>query len=254
MSKRLLQDVKAVFEYGAVHGLCEGDPTFGVGKALAAHKEQHHQSLQPDAIPPFLAAWRGYRAKVYPTTARALEFMLLTFQRTGERIGATWGEIDWDKAEWRIPEARMKEKGRGEHVVPLSTQALEILKAQWADTMGGECTRALDPANPANPLNPDAAGAYIWPSKRPGKHMSNQTLLQVLRRMGWADRLAPHGLRGTATTALADRLRFDGSLIDLQLAHKEKNKVTAAYNHAKRLEERAEMMQAWGDWVEKIQG
>jgi integrase len=234
--------------YGAVHGLCEGDPTFGVGKALAAHKEQHHQSLQPDEIPPFLAAWRGYRAKVYPTTARALEFMLLTFQRTGERIGATWGEIDWDKAEWRIPEARMKEKGRGEHVVPLSTQALEILKAQWADTMGGECTRALDPANPANPLNPDAAGAYIWPSKRPGKHMSNQTLLQVLRRMGWADRLAPHGLRGTATTAL-NEMGYDKDLINLQLAHAEKNKVTAAYNHAERLPERRAMMQRWGEYL-----
>jgi integrase len=312
LAKRLLQDVKAVFEYGAVHGLCEGDPTFGIGKTLAGHREVHRPHLQPPEIPPFLEAWRGYRARVYPTTARAMEFLMLTFPRPGaELIAARWGEIDWGKAQWRIPEARLKVKGRGDHIVPLSKQALAILKAQWADTMahlygleppqdagaardkvtknagapgalgapvenqglnsgfsapgpggtGGISYNAPDTmplanASPAaklaNLLNSDPRQAFIWPSLlHNGGHMSGQTLLQVLRRMGWGERIVPHGFRGTAATALGE-LGYDRNLIDLQLAHAEQNKVTAAYNHAERMPERRAMMERWGVYLGKL--
>lgn len=144
LAKRLLQDVRAVFEYGAVHDLCEGDPTFGVGKTLTAHKEKHRKALKPEDVPQFLGVWAGFKQTLDPATARAMEFLMLTFSRPGqELIAARWGEIDWAERVWRIPEARMKIKGRGAHIVPLSTQALAILKAQWADTMGGPCAQRL---------------------------------------------------------------------------------------------------------------
>lgn len=152
--------------------------------------------------------------------------MTLTFVRTTEMIQARWGEIDEAEAEWRIPADRTKM--RDPHIVPLSTQALAVL-AELREITGHR--------------------DYLFYSPR-GKtgHISNKTVLYALYRMGYHSRMTGHGFRGVASTAL-NELRFRPDVIERQLAHVERNKVRAAYNHAQYLAERRDMMQAWADHV-----
>jgi integrase len=154
----------------------------------------------------------------------------LVFVRPGEPRAAEWKEFDLDRAEWRILAARMKM--RDEHLVPLSNQALLLLRE-------------------LQPLTGD--GRYLFPSPRSwGRPMSENAITAALRRTGYTgDEMTWHGFRSLASTCLNEQ-GWHPDLIELQLAHAERNKVRAAYNRAQRLAERRTMMQSWADYLVRL--
>lgn len=159
-------------------------------------------------------------------TRLALQFLALTFVRTGEMRFAEWTEIDEAKAEWRIPAERMKMPSP--HIVPLSTQALEVIR-QLRELNGRR--------------------KWVFPSQsNTQKPISENTVLFALYRMGYHSRMTGHGFCGLASTILNEN-GFESDWIERQLAHSERNDVRAAYNHAQYLIERKRMMQWWGDYL-----
>ena len=163
-------------------------------------------------------------------TRLAMKLMALTFVRTGELIGARWEEFDLDGARWDIPAERMKM--RTPHIVPLAKQTLEVLG------MLRELSGDSD---------------WVFPGDRnPQQHMSNNTILKGLERMGYKGRMTGHGFRGLASTILHEQ-GYVHEHIELQLAHAPRNAVSAAYNHALHLKPRAKMMQDWADFLERTQ-
>jgi integrase len=152
------------------------------------------------------------------------------FVRPGELRGAEWTEFDLDKAEWRIPAERMK--ARVVHIVPLSTQAVAIL-------------RELQPLT--------GSGRYVFPSLHtPARPMSENTINCALRRLGYGgDQMTGHGFRSMASTLLNEQGR-NRDAIERQLAHGERDEVRAAYNYAQHLPERRKMMQAWADYLDGL--
>ncbi len=154
----------------------------------------------------------------------------LVFTRPGELRCAEWAEIDLDAAEWVIPAKRMKM--RLEHVVPLSTQAVEILRAAYQVSGNGR---------------------YVFPGVRTrSEPISNNTINAALRRLGYAkDEMTGHGFRALASTRL-NEMGWPPDVIERQLAHAEANKVRAVYNRAQYLPERRKMMQAWADYLDGL--
>ena len=162
-------------------------------------------------------------------TRIAIKLMALTFVRTSELIGAEWGEIDLAAKQWRITAERMKMKSP--HIVPLSSQAVELL-ITLKDITGWS--------------------AYLFPHRHdPKKTMSNNTILQALKRMGYQGKMTGHGFRGIASTALHEQA-YTHEHIELQLAHAPRNAVSAAYNHALYLQPRTVMMQQWADYLDEL--
>ena len=160
-------------------------------------------------------------------TRLAMKLMAMTFVRTSELIGARWAEIDLVAARWDIPAERMKMKTP--HIVPLSVQAANLLKTLQLIT---------------------GHSALLFPGERDHeKSMSNNTILKALERMGYKGRMTGHGFRGVASTLLHE-MGFDHAHIELQLAHQERNEVSAAYNHATYLKQRGKMMQHWADYLD----
>jgi integrase len=179
-------------------------------------------------LPALLRAIELYQGK--HVTRLAMKLMAMTFVRTSELIGAKWEEFDLEAARWNIPAERMKM--RTPHIVPLSDQALEVL--------------AL-----LKQLNGN--GELVFPGERdPEKPMSNMTILEALRRMGYRGEMTGHGFRGVASTILHEQ-GYLHEHIELQLAHAPRNAVSAAYNHALHLKARAKMMQEWADFLERMQ-
>ena len=218
-----------IFRYAIATGRAERDITADLRGALQSVTSHNHASItDPSKIGSLLRAIDGYDGE--QTTGAALKLAALTFVRPGELRNAEWSEFDLDNAEWRIPAARMK---MGEqHVVPLSRQAVSIL--QDLNTI-------------------PSAGRFVFPSllsrDRP---MSNNTVNSALRRLGYSkDEMTGHGFRSMASTCLNEQ-GWHPDLIELQLAHAERNKVRAAYNKAQRLGQRREMMQAWADYLDEL--
>jgi integrase len=150
--------------------------------------------------------------------------------RPGELRRAEWAEFDLDGAEWRIPAARMKM--REQHIVPLSTQAVEVM-------------RELMPLT--------GRGRYVFPGARTnGRPMSENTVNAALRRLGYAsDQMTGHGFRSMASTRLNEQ-GWHRDAIERQLAHAERDAVRAAYNYAEHLPERKRMMQSWADYLDAL--
>jgi integrase len=158
-----------------------------------------------------------------------MKLMAYTFVRTGELIAARWEEFDVVGGEWRIPASRMKM--RTPHIVPLAPQAMEVVQALQTLSRG----RSL-----------------LFPGERDHERpMSNNTILAALKRMGYAGRMTGHGFRGIASTILHEQ-GYPHHLIELQLAHQERDQVAAAYNHATHLEERRVMMTAWAAHLDRL--
>lgn len=222
-AKRVLQRMRAVFQYGIVYGLCDRNPATDIDSEVVLKQAPvQHQARVPLAeLPQLLRDIDGYEGD--KVTRLALQLMTLTFVRTTEMIQAKWDEIDEKKAEWLVPAERMKM--RDPHVVPLSTQALAVL-TELREITGHR--------------------GYLFYSPR-GKtgHISNNTMLYALYRLGYHSRMTGHGFRGLASTAL-NEMGFRPDVIERQLAHVERNKVRAAYNHAQYLAERRVMMEKWG--------
>ncbi len=225
VAKRIRQRMAAVFAYAKQTGRVRDNPARDLDGVIKTRKQQHRLALKQDDLPEFLAALKNYGGDI--VTRLALQFMLLTFVRTKELLGAKWTEIDWKSKIWRIPAERMKV--REPHIVPLSPQAIAILKQ-------------------IKPLTGD--DDYIFAS-RTGKTLSTGTMIYAVYRMGFHSRATVHGLRGTASTILNEN-GFNPDVIERQLAHRPGNEVRAAYNQAEYLPERHKMMKWWGDYVEKV--
>jgi integrase len=216
-----------VFRYAVAGHKATQDPTKALAGALAKAETKHHPPLARDEIGPFLQAVET-KANANRQTEIAVRLLLLTMTRTAELRAGWWHpEIDLVRAEWRIPPERMKMKRP--HIVPLSRQAVELLKE----------LRALAGNSPR-----------LFPSERdPEKCMGSSTIGAVFVRAGYAGQFSPHGFRSTASTLLREA-GFEDRLIELQLAHIDRNKSRASYDHAERLEPRRAMMQAWADMID----
>ena len=225
------QWASAVFRYAVATLRADSDPAAALKGAIHRPKVEHHKPMSRDQIADFVKALDGYAG--YRTTVIALRLMLLTFVRTVELRGAQWAEFDLDRAEWRIPAERMKM--RELHIVPLSWQAVELLRELHTHT-GGR--------------------TFLFPNYRnPKDCMTATTLNRALERMGFNGKgsigFSAHGFRATASTIL-NETGFRPDVIERQLAHAERDKTRASYNQAEYMPERRAMMQQWADMVDSI--
>ena len=235
---RALQNCGQVLRYAIATGRAERDPTRDLRGALPpAPKEKHHASItDPKRIAELLRAIDGYQG--YFVTKCALQLAPLVFVRPGELRMAQWPEFDLEKAEWRIPAERMKM--REQHIVPLASQAEDLL-------------RELEPLTNRVLLSRPNSRRYVFPSPRTHERaMSENAVLAALRRMGYTkEEMTGHGFRSMASTLLHEQ-GWNHQAIERQLAHAERNAVSAAYNFAEHLPERRKMMQAWADYLESL--
>jgi integrase len=234
---RAMQNCGQVFRFAVATGRAERDPSGDLRGALPPPKEKHHATItEPKRVGELLRAIDSYEG--FFATKCALRLAPLVFVRPGELRKAQWPEIDIDKAEWRIPADRMKMCEQ--HIVPLSCQAIDILRDLEPLTSGGIAAK------------PDAR-RYVFPSARSRERpMSNNAVLAALRRMGYAkDEMSGHGFRSMASTLLHEQ-GWNHQVIERQLAHAERNAVSAAYNFAEHLPERRRMMQAWADYLDSL--
>jgi len=231
--KRCLGVISQVFDYASALGLCPLNPAFSLKRhAPVKQTVEHYPSIKWDEVPELIAAMKNNIAGADALTIGGLWLFMLTFVRTTELIGADWSEINWEQKIWTIPAERMKGKrgSRKEHLVPLSEQALKIFRSLQAIT------------------GPD--GLIFKSVRTESGFISNNTMNMALKRMGFDKRMCGHGFRSLALTNIQEKLKIDLRVVDRQLAHLEKNKVTAAYNRAEYLDERTKMMQQWADLVD----
>jgi len=229
LAHRIREYAGQVFRYAVATGRAERDPSGDLRGALPPVKTKHHASItEPKQIGELLRAINGYSGSFI--TKCALQLAPLTFVRPGELRHAEWTEIDLDAAEWRIPGAKMKMKDR--HIVPLSRQAVEVLES-------------------IHPLT--GSGRYVFPGLRTyDRPMSENTINAALRRLGFEkDEMTGHGFRSMASTLLHEQ-GWPHEAIERQLAHAERNSVSAAYNYAEHLAKRREMMQHWADYLDEL--
>ncbi len=229
LAHRVHQIVSQAFRYAVATGRAERDPSADLKGALTPVKTVNRAAVTtPQAVGELLRAIDSYTGSL--TTKCALRLAPLTFVRPGELRRAEWPEFDLNAATWRIPAAKMKM--RADHIVPLSHQAVAII-------------RELQPLT--------GRGRYLFPSERThDRPMSENTINAALRRMGYAkDEMTGHGFRAMASTLLNEQ-GWNKDVIERQLAHAERNKVRAAYNRAEHLPERRKMMQAWADYLDSL--
>ena len=232
---RVLNDIRRVCSYAIQTGRLTHNPAGELTGILKVKKVSHRASLPREELPQFLKDLEAYPEQGRLLTQLAIKLLLLTFVRQGELRGARWDEFDFSEKLWRIPAQRMKMKA--DHIVPLSTQMLEVIEQ-------------------IKPLT----GHYelLFPSEKNIKQpMSDNTMRQAIFRMGYdgktkgKSKAVPHGFRNTASSILNEK-GFNPDAIERQLSHKERNGVRAAYtHHARYLDERREMMQWWGDYLGK---
>lgn len=229
LAHRVLQMAGQVMRYAVAHDLIERNPATDVkpSDTLKSRRKENYARLGEKELPELLRKIEAYQGGPY--TRLAMQLMALTFVRTTELIAARWAEFDLQVAEWRIPPERMKMKTP--HIVPLSPQAVEVVKV--LHTLSG-------------------GRVLLFPGERDhDKPMSNNTILKALERMGYKGRMTGHGFRGMASTILHEQ-GYAHHAIELQLAHQERNEVSAAYNHALYLKERRVMMCEWANHLDKL--
>ena len=230
VAKRQLQKCGEIFRYAIATGRAVRDPSNDIKEALKPKKSGHFASIKVEELPEFLNVLKSNKARLYPTTQRALWLMLFTFVRTSELINAKWAEIDFERKFWVIPAERMKM--RVEHVVPLSDQAVVLLKEQQTEFGHRE---------------------HVFPSPiRPKNAISNNAILTALRRMGYQGKMTGHGFRSLAMGCIKQELGYRHEVVDRQLAHMPRSKIDRAYDRADFLQERIKMMQDWADYIEKM--
>lgn len=190
----------------------------------------------PQRVGELLRAIESYKGM--PVTRAALQLAPLVFVRPGELRKAEWSEIDMGERQWRIPASRMKRTKQqklsgGDHVVPLSRQAMAVI-------------RDLHPLT--------GRGRFLFPSPRTGERpMSDNGILSALRRMGFPkDEMTGHGFRAMARTLLAERLGVDEAVIEAQLAHAVRDSLGRAYNRTQFMEQRRRMLQQWADYLDQL--
>lgn len=224
-----------VMRYGVACGLCERDATVDLRGALKPIQRKHHAALDADGIPDpvkvggLLRAIEGFDGN--PTVKAALLLHPLVATRPGELRHAEWSEIDLDEALWAIPPGRMKMKSP--HLVPLSSQALAIL-------------RELQPRT--------GSGRFVFPSTRStARPISDNTLNAALRRLGYGnDEFVSHGWRAVFRTLADEVLKIRVDIIEAQLAHQVKDPLGRAYNRTRFIKERRQLMQQWAKYLAEL--
>ena len=229
-AKRIVQICGQVFRYAVAEGTAERDITTDLRGALQQAEKKNYAAItdprQAGDLMRSIFAYSGHQC-----TLAALKLTPLVFVRPGELRTAEWAEMDLDGAEWRIPGSKMKMKV--DHIVPLSVQAVEILRS-------------------VQPLT--GHGRYVFPSLRTGERpMSENTINAALRGMGYAKEVhCAHGFRAMARTIMDEVLGERVDLIEHQLAHAVKDANGRAYNRTAHLPARRVMMQTWADYLDKL--
>lgn len=219
--RRLVQRINEIMIYAVNTGLIEANPASGIGDAFERPKKQHMPTIRPEELPKLMRTISMSNLSI-PTRC-LLEWQLLTLIRPAEASATAWAEIDIEKKEWRIPAERMKAKR--DHIVPLSDQALSILKIM-------------------EPISGNRV--YVFPSRNdPHNPMNSQTANAALKRIGYGGKLVAHGLRSIASTAM-NEASFNPDVIEAALAHSDKNEVRKVYNRSTYIEQRKELMAWWG--------
>ncbi|MEO6967759.1 MAG: integrase arm-type DNA-binding domain-containing protein [Rhodanobacteraceae bacterium] len=229
-ARRVKQRIAQVFRYAiAPARLVKHNPCADLGRMPRITTTPRAALTSPDEVAGLLRAIDAYGGQ--PATVAALKLAPFVFVRPGELRRAEWAEMDLDAAEWRIPAHKMKM--RELHIVPLSAQAVTILRDLFALT-GRE--------------------AYVFPAMgRNGRPMCENTLNIALRAMGYGkEQMCAHGFRAMASTLLNEKLGWEPDVIERQLAHAEPNKVRAVYNRAQYLPKRVKMMQEWADYLDTL--
>lgn len=230
LAKRVIQMSVHIFRYAIITGRAEINIAEALKGLIKPKPKSHFASLDIQELPDFLGALYSNEARLMPLTHLAVQFMMLTFVRTNEMIKAEWGEIDFEEKIWLIPAHRMKMKK--DHLVPLSEQSIHIL--QKIRILHGN-------------------KKYVFPSRENSQnHMSNNTILMALRRMGYGGKMTGHGFRSLAMSTIMEKLNYRFEVPDRQLAHSKRGDVNKAYDRAMFLDERKVMMQDWADYLDKI--
>lgn len=227
---RALGNCGQVFRYAVATGRAERDPSGDLRGALPPVKGEHFAAVtEPKQVAELLRTTDGYQGTF--AVACALRLAPLVFVRPGELRHAQWEDIDLDNAEWRY----LVTKTKTQHIVPLSTQALTILRELNAVTGNGR---------------------YVFPSARNprgDKPMSDNAILAAMRRMGIGkDEMSGHGFRAMARTILDEVLQVRPDLIEHQLAHAVRDANGRAYNRTAHIPERRKMMQLWADYLDGL--
>jgi integrase len=224
---RVLQRVKAIYRWAMIHERIDANPMLDLvpSEILKPREVQHRAAMADKELPEFLAKLAAYDGD--PHTVQALRLLILTATRPGETRGARWVEFDIDAALWIIPAERMKM--RTEHRIPLSLQAVEVLRTMQTLSAGRE---------------------LVFPSPYyPSKPLSENTFNSALARMGYKNTATAHGFRALFST-VANECGWNPDVIERQLAHKEQNEIRAAYHRSTYLKDRERLMQWWGDYLD----
>lgn len=223
--KRLCQRLNEIMDFAVNSGLVAANPLSGISKAFKPPVKQHMPALSPEQLPLLMSALPT--ASIRQTTRCLIEWQLHTMTRPGEAAGTRWEEIDFPNQLWNIPAHRMK--GKKDHTVPLTTQALALLEFM-------------------KPLS--ANSEFVFPSDRTNrKHTNPSTANVALKRMGFDKQLVAHGMRSIASTVLNEE-GFDPDVIEAALAHTGKNEVRNAYNRADYIARRKPVMDWWSNHID----
>lgn len=224
--KRLSQRLNEIMTYGVNSGLIHANPLNGIRAVFKKPKKENMAALPPEELPELMLEIAN--ASIKRTTRCLIEWQLHTMTRPVEAATTRWADIDFERRVWTIPPERMKK--RRPHSIPLSDQAVALLQSLKTHSGHRE---------------------YVFPSDRnPRTHANSQTANMALKRMGFQDRLVSHGLRSMASTILNEH-GWDPELIEVALAHVDKDEVRSAYNRADYIERRRPMMAWWSEYIQK---
>jgi integrase len=237
VAHRVLTTSGQVWRYAVATGRAQRDISADIKGALKPHHGKHFAAItDPVKLGELIWVIRGYQGG--PIVRAALQLAPMLFQRPGELRAAAWSEFDLDAAIWTIPAARMKRRVDGKangdpHLVPLPKQAIEILK--MLHLFSGN-------------------GTLLFPGERShDRPISDNTLRAALLTLGYGPTVqSVHGFRATARTVLAEVLNFDPLVIEAQLAHAVKDANGRSYNRTTYLQHRANMIQAWADYLDDL--
>jgi len=236
---RLGQSISAVFKYAIAMGMAKYNPAAEIHMALADRpKVEHFPCITTAEVPTFLRAVTAYQnmEKVSPIAIAALRLLMLTATRTSEIRFSKWADFDLDTGCWVIPEEQIGRKGkigkRKPHAVPLSSQAVKIL-------------RDLHPVT--------GHSEYVFPNRNgSGRVISENTVLKIIETIGYKGKMTGHGFRSLARTVLGD-MGYRWEVLEAMLSHALANQTAAAYVRTSYFEERRGIMQQWANYLDKVE-
>ncbi len=226
--KKVRQACKQIYTFAIITGKAQHNPVSDLSGALLTPKQSHFPHLKVEQIPAFLSSLNDYSGS--RLTRNGTRLLMLTGLRTIELRASEWSDIDFEKGIWQIPAERMKM--RRPHIVPLSRQAKSLLEDIHQLT---------------------GRGKYVFPGRNDaGKPMSEASINQVIKRIGYDGKATGHGFRHTMSTILHEQ-GYNTAWIETQLAHVDKNSIRGTYNHAQYLDGRREMLQWYANYMDSLE-